>query len=250
MTTQTVQLVTFDYGPSLSSVTLRSLSNDSIVATADTCNELSADSGVYAAVFGETSVIPAGTYRLRAVVSGAPINRYVTLAGVDGEVVQSSGSPEQSTLLQVQSTVTAISAALAGTPIQPNSRIASGGTITAYIGDDFKVRSGTQLQLSVSDVGGALNTKWSAIGAANLYFGASREGAEPGSVNGTVASIASVGSGASQTCRLTIEITNCGSGLKPGTYEYQIEQRRTQGSEVDSFIEVAGSLILKRNSVA
>ena len=90
----------------------------------------------------------------------------------------------------------------------------------------------------------------SAIGEENLYFGASREGADVGAIIGTVASITSVGSGASQTCKLTVEITNCGSGLKPGTYDYQIEQRQTQGSDVDSFIEVAGSLILKRNSVA
>lgn len=168
--------------------------------------------------------------------------------------IPSSGTtpadPTTGILDTIRDQVVANGTALAGTPIQSTSRVASGGTITAYIGDDFKVRSGTQLQLSVSDVGGALNTKWSAIGAANLHFGASREGAEPGSVNGTVAAIASVGSGASQTCKLTVEITNCGSGLKPGTYDYQIEQRQTQGSDVDSFIEVAGSLILKRNSVA
>jgi hypothetical protein len=40
---------------------------------------------VYLATFDETSVI-AGQYRLRAVVSGSPINRWVTLAGVDTEV--------------------------------------------------------------------------------------------------------------------------------------------------------------------
>jgi hypothetical protein len=33
-------------------------------------------------------VIAAGEYRLRAVVGGQPINRYVTLSGTDGEVVQ------------------------------------------------------------------------------------------------------------------------------------------------------------------
>lgn len=147
-------------------------------------------------------------------------------------------------------TLTAIATAVSGGAIQPTSRVASGGTITAYIGDDFKVRSDTELSLSVSDVGGTLYTKWNAITAANLYFGASREGADVGAITGTVASITSVGSGASQTCKLTVEITNCGSGLKPGTYEYQIEQRQTQGSDTDSFIEVSGSLILKRNSVA
>jgi hypothetical protein len=88
MTTQTVQLQTFDYGASLTSATLRNVADDTLVATADSVNEVTADSGLYAAVFGEASVIAAGTYRFRAVVGGQPINRYVTLAGVDAEVVQ------------------------------------------------------------------------------------------------------------------------------------------------------------------
>ena len=88
MTTQTVQIHTFDYGASLSSATLRSIADDTLVATADSVNEVNTDSGLYAAVFGEASVIAAGTYRLRAVISGQPINRYVTLAGTDNEVVQ------------------------------------------------------------------------------------------------------------------------------------------------------------------
>jgi hypothetical protein len=89
MTTQTAQIHTFDYGASLSSATLRNIADDTLVATADSVNEVTADSGLYAAVFDEASVIAAGTYRLRAVISGQPINRYVTLAGTDNEVVQS-----------------------------------------------------------------------------------------------------------------------------------------------------------------
>jgi hypothetical protein len=88
MTTQTVHIHTYDYGASLSSATLRNVADDTLVATADTVNEVTADSGLYAAVFGETSVIAAGEYRLRAIVSGKPINRYVTLAGTNNEVVE------------------------------------------------------------------------------------------------------------------------------------------------------------------
>ena len=88
MTTQTVQIHTFDYGASLSSATLRNIADDTLVATADSVNEVTTDSGLYAAVFGEASVIAAGTYRLRAVIGSQPINRYVTLAGTDNEVVQ------------------------------------------------------------------------------------------------------------------------------------------------------------------
>lgn len=89
MTTQTAHIQTYDYGASLTSATLRTVDTDTVVATADSTNEVTADGGLYAAVFGEVSVIAAGDYRLRAVVGGQPINRYVTLAGVDGEVVQS-----------------------------------------------------------------------------------------------------------------------------------------------------------------
>lgn len=93
MTTQTVHLHTFDYGASLDSATLRNLADDTLVATADTTSEVTADSGLYACIFGEASAIAAGTYRLRAIASGMPINRYVTLAGTNGEVVQASETP-------------------------------------------------------------------------------------------------------------------------------------------------------------
>ena len=89
MTTQTVHIQTYDYGASLTSATLRAIDTDTLVATADTTNEVTVDSGLYAAVFGEVAAITAGTYRLRAVAGGQPINRYVTLTGVDAEVVQS-----------------------------------------------------------------------------------------------------------------------------------------------------------------
>ena len=89
MTTQTVHIMTYEYGASLTSATLRAIDTDALIATADTVNEVTADSGLYAAVFGEVAAIAAGTYRLRAVAGGQPISRYVTLAGVDAEVVQS-----------------------------------------------------------------------------------------------------------------------------------------------------------------
>jgi hypothetical protein len=89
MTTQSVQFTTYDFGASLSPVTLRDPDDDTLVTTADTCAEISADSGVYVAVFDEVAVIPAGVYRLRAVVDGVPLNRFVTLAGVDGELAYS-----------------------------------------------------------------------------------------------------------------------------------------------------------------
>ena len=89
MTKQYVQIQTYDFGASLSDVTLRNPLTDAVIATADACPELSTDSGIYRAEFDETSVIAGGLYRLRAVVSGSPLNRWVTLTGEDAELAYS-----------------------------------------------------------------------------------------------------------------------------------------------------------------
>jgi hypothetical protein len=87
MTTQTAYIQTFDYGSSLGSPTIRHETTDaSQSVTGITCNELTADSGLYAFVVTNVSVLTGG-FRIRCVVNGQPINRYVTFAGVDGEVV-------------------------------------------------------------------------------------------------------------------------------------------------------------------
>jgi hypothetical protein len=88
-TTFSVQIQTYDFGASLSDVTLRHATTDALIATADSCPEISTDAGVYVAAFGETSAIAAGVYRLRAMVNGSPLNRWVTLTGVDGELAYS-----------------------------------------------------------------------------------------------------------------------------------------------------------------
>ena len=89
---QKVQIDTFDFGPSLTAPTLGVLATGTTIAngTANTCNEQTADSGVYVADFvgaDASALIPAGTYRLRTTVNGLPLKRFVTFAGVDGEVV-------------------------------------------------------------------------------------------------------------------------------------------------------------------
>jgi hypothetical protein len=85
MTTQTVLLQTQDYGASLTSATLRNLITDILEKTADSADEVTADGGLYALVFGEATVIAAGWYRVRAITAGLPILRYVYLTGIDAE---------------------------------------------------------------------------------------------------------------------------------------------------------------------
>ena len=186
-----------------------------------------------------------------AAQKGTGTNTLATIADLINNLETGGLTPEQETQLDnVQNTVTAISAALAGAPVEPTGRIASGGGIVAYIGDDFRVRSGTQLQIPVSDPSGGLYTKLNAIGATNLAFGASRPDKAAGAISGTVASLATSGSGASQLLLITVEIENCGSGLRPGDdYTYQIEDRQTQGTEVDSFVRIEGSMELRKKVV-
>jgi hypothetical protein len=91
-TSQKVQIDTFDFGSSLTAPTLVALATGTTIAngTAATCDEQTADSGVYIADFvgaDASALIPAGTYRLRTAVNGLPLKRFVTFTGVDGEVV-------------------------------------------------------------------------------------------------------------------------------------------------------------------
>ena len=91
-TSQKVQIDTYDFGASLTVPTLGALDTGTTIAngTAATCNEQTVDSGVYIADFvgvDASALIPAGTYRLRTAVNGLPLKRFVTFAGVDGEVV-------------------------------------------------------------------------------------------------------------------------------------------------------------------
>ena len=128
MTTQTVQISTASYGAESLTATLRNITTDALVATADSVTETASGSGVYACVFGESSVIAAGEYRLRAVVLGAPINRYVTLLGTDTEVAISRS--ERLAVLDSAS-VTAVQTGLATS----TALTAIGNNVTAILED-------------------------------------------------------------------------------------------------------------------
>lgn len=134
---QKVQIVTFDQGASLSDVTLKSLLTDSTVTggTADSCPEIATDAGVYVAEFinaNEAALIPAGTYRLRAVIGGAPLNRYVTLAGIDGEVVYSTDVPP----VPSNASISTVTKSLADTGPITFAWPVTGATITGEVSKD------------------------------------------------------------------------------------------------------------------
>jgi hypothetical protein len=158
-----------------------------------------------------------------------------------------TGDASQATLLAVQATVDAVAASLSGSAVEVVSRVADGGSLTLYAGDDMRVRSGTEVAVSVTDVGGAIYSRLNTIGTANLRFGAARPTQPAGAITGSVASLAVVGSGASQLVRVVIEIDDAGQSLAAAdNYVWQLVSSRAQGSQYDTYTEIEGTLTVKR----
>ena len=190
-------------------------------------------------------------------------DRLATMLVADGAVYQytanalelapggggGSGDASQTTLLEVQGTVEAIAASLSGTSITVTSQISQGGEITLYCGDDYRVRSSTQLDVTITDVGGAIYSRLDGIGVANLSFGACRPTQSAGAISGTVASLSQAGSGSSQTITIAVEIEDSGAALRPADdYVWQIVSSEQQGSEYDTQTEIEGTLVLRRRT--
>ena len=188
-------------------------------------------------------------------------DRLATMLVADGAVYQytanalelapagggGAGDASQTTLLEVQDTVEAIAASLSGTSVTVTSQISQGGEITLYCGDDYRVRSSTQLDVTITDVGGAIYSRLNGLGVANLSFGACRPTQAAGAISGTVASLSQAGSGSSQTITIAVEIEDSGAALRPADdYVWQIVSSEQQGSEYDTQTEIEGTLVLRR----
>lgn len=245
-------------GQSNLTLLLRQTSDGALLNTGgDALSESPASSGRFVATVAETwtetlaaSVRNAGSLTVRDgwLASGETIVRdaYPSSGGSGG-----AGDAEQTTLLEVLEKVDAFSVGLAGSsPVEPTGRIANGGRVLAYVGDDFTVRSGTALPIPVKDPAGGLYTLLTSIGVENLQFGASLAGKPAGLITGTIASLSQSGSGASQLCNITVEISDVGVGLKLSEdYEWQIQSTQTHGDETDTLIRLEGMLSLRRNVV-
>jgi len=155
-----------------------------------------------------------------------------------------SGDASQSTLLAVQDQVEAIAGTLGGTAISVTSRIADGGSMVIYTGDDLKVRSGTQVTVSISDAAGGIYSRLSAIGTSRLSWGAARPSQAAGAISGNISSITQSGSGDDQVVNLVIEVLDAGQSLNPADdYIWQVASTSSSG---DEFTEVEGTLDLRR----
>ena len=155
-----------------------------------------------------------------------------------------TGDASQATLEAVQDTVDAIAAKVSGGLIEVTSRVATGGNITLYIGDDARVRSGTEIEVTISDVGGTIYSRLDTLGVANLAWGASRRGLSAGAISGTISGLSQSGSGATQAMTFVVEIDDAGDDLLPhDDYTWQIV---STSAAADEWVEVEGTLDLRR----
>lgn len=213
--------------------------------------------GLFRASIDRTTALPEGDYILVLLQGtlGAAVG-YFTFAGTDGETATETPptvvlDPAARVKLDASqpdyapATAAALAAIASTGTVNILSRV-SGSTITTFMGDDHKVRSGTQIPISVSDPSGTLHAKWAVIGISNLAFGASRAGHPAGEIVGTIAAI----SYSANVTTVSIEISACGANLKPAEYTYQIQSTQTHTGEYDDTIEVAGLLRLERRTVA
>lgn len=197
------------------------------------------------------TISPTALARFVAIDTGETESADGSVAKLSGGVAGAeSGNALQETLLEVQSTAVGIAASLAGAPINPVGRVASGGRLLVFVGDDWKTISGTQQTIPVNDPAGGLFARLSALGVEKLSFGASRPGAAPGAITGTVVSLTVDNSQAVQRLLIGVELTAAGVGLQPGdNYRYQIQQTQTHGAATHRFVEVTGSLTLEARTV-
>lgn len=177
-------------------------------------------------------------YRFNDGTANGPL--YVVL-----RVVEAGGGVGSDIQEQIDAIAAQTALLSAGRSPQVISPVADGGTITAFIESDYRVRSGTQLRIPVSDAGSVLHDKLTAIGVENLAFGASRANKPAGEILGSVASL----SYASSVTTILIEITACGAGLRPDQFTWQIQSSQAHSAEFDDAIEVSGILQLMRRTV-
>ncbi|MBK8583866.1 MAG: hypothetical protein IPL86_19260 [Flavobacteriales bacterium] len=132
-----------------------------------------------------------------------------------------SGDAEQATLLAVQTTVnaTAIAWLERASPCRVALWVAPStprlATITRY-GLQRRSQSSSMMPQRLYE-------KLTVIGVDYLDFGA-RPNPQPSEISGTIASISKSGG----TTTIVVEITACGSGLRPDEYTYQIQSSQTQ----------------------
>lgn len=156
-----------------------------------------------------------------------------------------AGDAEQATLLAVQQTVNNIASAISGTVVV-SGRVAPGGRLTVYQGEEWSEARQTAQSISVVDPTGGIYTKLSGIGAANLRFGASRMSEAASIISGTVHSVYQATVDSQLRCMIKIEMSNAGSGAQiADDYKYQVKQVVSSSD----FIEIEGDLSLRRMRV-
>lgn len=138
-----------------------------------------------------------------------------------------SGDASQTTLLAVQTTVNGIATSLAGvSSIQVLSRVLTGNRIELTIGDDYRVRSGTSIDLAFTDVGGALATKLAGASTISWAAGANRQKAQ---IVGTITADHLSSSGGVLTVPIEVTSTQLSAGDADKYYTWHLQITNTEG---------------------
>lgn len=223
-----------------------SINNAAYTAVAGTFTFLRTESGRhYYTLSFNAADRPSAEGTARYVITDGTRTIYVTLrVAVAGGSGSGDGAAEQDTLLEVQTSVLSLAQSLSGVPVTVVSRV-NGGTVTAYIGDDYRLRSNTALKIPVSDPAGAMHDKFVTLSLANLSFGASRKGKPPGEITGQVVALSHV----DDVTTLFIDIDNCGAALPESVMRYQIQSFQTHSAQKDNVVELTGILNLHQRTV-
>ncbi len=224
MTTQTVNIDAYGYTGTFGAKLRNADTIATVVATADTVVASGTIASRFICTFGETTVIPAGTYLLEFIVNGTSYILYVTLTGVDGEtaLARSERSVSDATLAKQNDILDAIDGI---TGEQLAAITVESGTIgnfpsTLTIGDSYDTDTGW-IKISITDESGDPITALGSLqfSEAEVSFTAFR----PNDSARIYGECLFVSSGGETYVKLTLTSEETTKGLPEYTYEGRLK---------------------------
>lgn len=212
--------------------------------------------GIYRATFND---VPAATYLLiglnpsnqplaiwwvKLLLSASTFQAYELPEDVFGGSGGGGGDAQQATLLEVQTTAEGIAATLAAAAeIAVRSAVDAAGDVELVLGDDYRIRSGSEITLAIPDVGGVLLAELQAVGAVVSW--SAGHGRAGGLITGTPNVAGAVNALGITTLPVEVTATQLSAGDPRHVYEWQLKVGTVQGAETDIRTIADGALRLK-----
>ena len=143
---QTILLTTYPYGATpFSSIALHDPDTDAVIDPDEGTyvgTQTGASTGVYAIVRtnADDILMPAGLYRLRCMVDGSPLNRYVDLTGVDGEIayarIERAAALDSAALALINKIEASTAGTVSGAGTDTEIFVGSNVTLTITVDED------------------------------------------------------------------------------------------------------------------